>query len=345
MTAVFPRLDTTVTFWVPKYGSKRKNIDLKGRPIALLGSNTFPVNIKVSHNEGWGWLKRDDRISASVVMDNLVPKYVSGDSLSIEVNAGEKDTVVPNYKSFKGIGFDEASLSANIKSWAGVQGDLALTLEAFYNGGSKAIERHIFIPPAFHELPGVQDTVIDISEIFEKFPKRIHFEGEMSFKGEGFLDETQKAFGTMEIVVPSTIKVSADTIVSDTSRDTTTISPKDIEDIKSANLHLRIKNHTPLGAFLAITIKPPEYAHLDPVCKSIDVPCAPHLENGKVVEDTTLEFTIPLSSDEIEVFTTKPRLSWVNLLLKPANGDTATLRTTDFIGLQSYAEIKYKIVK
>lgn len=345
VTAEFPSLDTVVNFWVAKKSEKRKNIDLRGRPVILLGKSTFPVDIKVTHQEGWGWLKKEDCVNATIVMDELVPRYISGDSLGISVSVGEKDTIVPHYRTFKGIGFDEASLRAHIESWAGVKGDLTLHIKAFSEEGKREIERHILIPPALHGMPGAVDTVVDISNVFQRYPRRVSFQGEMSLAGPGFLEENQKAFGDMEIVVPSIIKLTADTFVSDTSRDTAKIAESDIKDVRKASLHLRVKNHTPLSAFLSITIKPPQYANLEAVSESLNIPCAPYVNDGKVIRDTTVEVVIPLNRDEIEVFTTKPRLSWTKLFLKPASGDTATLRTTDFIGIKSYAEIKYEIVK
>jgi hypothetical protein len=342
VTVNFPALDLKMSFPVPSNGYVEKSVDLSGKTIYLNGSAIFPVEVTSSHEEAWGWLTKEDRIGAQISMSQLVPSLVSGDSLDMEVTLEERDTTVPSSRNFSGLGFEESYLRVKIKQEAEVMGDLTLHMEAYSGGGRSEVERVIHIPKA-EGSPATVDTMVDISEIFREFPYRIVFGGGLRLYGPGTIEESDRASGSMEVIIPSKLRILPDTIYTDTTKDTFTISEDDLENLKGASLYLEVRNHTPVGLSLTMRTEPPSWSGMRGLRKTIHVPPAITDERGRVIKDTTVSFTITLNEEEIALFSVKPRYTWFEMLLEASSGDTAILRTTDHIGIGAYVKFEFQI--
>jgi hypothetical protein len=126
------------------------------------------------------------------------------------------------------------------------------------------------------------------------------------------------------------------------------IDNKDLKDVQSGSVRIRIWNRLPVGAraFLVVDrdsarVLEHSGAQVDTIA-DIEIP-APVIVNGRAQDEVCRELSVTLDDSLLELFRNPPFFVRTDLTLPGSNGDTLVAHAADYVKVQAVASLTYRI--
>jgi len=329
-----PSIDFDTTFYVAPQEISEFSILLQNRAFYLEADTLIEVISQCTLDSGFVVLRKSDSLVVEVALQDLRWEFIAGQLRdTVGFCFPSMDTIFGLPKGISVISFSEATLS--IKLTNAIQKISAnLSLDIVTDGCSRNFTLPIY--------PGVTDTTFDIAGLVNAAltgdSARISIGGEFSVFDSISIRYDDYMLGEISIGIPFRFALNADTIYSDTLKDSTTVGMA--KSLRVATLSVNLKNRFPIGMGMRLVI-----AHeSDTLSKTFAIPAAPYEPTtGIAVGEADTSISIGLDEGEAYIFTKRPRYEWFEIYIPGTGGDTVAIQTSDYVRVGGWATFKVRI--
>ena len=324
------------TFHILPDTTSEFHINLAWKTVAAGDSG---INFIVSTDIDSQWIEvRDyDSVGVEASITNVLIDYVSGVFDSLETDIPEIDTFI-DFPDSPRIYLVHVFLTGNIVQTLNFSPLVTLWFVNVNDTNTITDTVRFYLNRGSHDTPTETPLNLDLSWVFARVPREIRIGGKVMVNGRGSTYRDDYVTGHVNLTVPFTVILLADTMVSDTFIDSVQVDTAIIDRYESGVLSIRLRNRISTGFNGKLTVTSNVG---DTMIKYFRIPPAPHDVNGFATSemDTTLTFNI--SHDEAVIFTADEQKSWVDVYIPYT--DTVSIRASDYIKIDVYGELKAKM--
>jgi hypothetical protein len=293
------------------------------------------------------WIFSSDSIVVQANLSQLTFSEVTEipEPTLVKIDPIQKEIDLP--QGFDAAHFPQASLSLEITSGVNLPGELQVQIKGD-KGQLLNLSGNIEAGSASQPFK----TIIiedDLSQFSNPLPSQITIGGDVSF-GDGVTSATitEQDFVIGKVIIRSPLELILDStqIQIDEGEDSLDKDERELvgERLQNTKIVSRFENHLPLDAEVELYLKidPGVYAQPDLLIGPIDLNSGEVNEHGNVIASTFSQNVIQLDKEKLKIFESAPFYVGGKIRFPGTEGEKVKFRSTDYIKVSSYLEVRVK---
>ncbi len=294
------------------------------------------------------WVSSSDSIVVEANLSQLSFSEVTKIPLPtfVQIESIEKEIDLP--QGFDAAYLPHSSLSLEITNRVSLTGELHVQIKG---DRGQALNLSGNIEAGSTPLP-VKTVIIenDLTQFSNPLPSQITIDGDVSF-GDGVTSTTitEEDFVIGKIIISSPLELILDStqIQIDEGKDSLSENERELvsERLNNTKIVSTIENHLPLEARVELYLKtaPEVYTQPGLLIGPIELNSAEVDEDGKVVASTFSQDLTQLDKENLRIFESIPFYLGGKIFFPGTQGKEVKFRSSDYIKVSSYLEVKTRV--